>query len=89
MGTAERNLLLGVKSDPLGASSLKPNSQNKDGDPTVDKDRIKGKVKQIEGSLEEAKGRITHSNTDKVKGAMKKVEGKVQEGYGKAKDASR
>lgn len=55
----------------------------------VDKDRIKGKVKQIEGSLQETKGKVLHSNTDKVKGAVKKAEGKVQESWGKAKDDSR
>lgn len=55
----------------------------------MDKDRIKGKAKQIEGSLEEAKGKLLHSDKDKVKGAVKKAEGKIQEGWGKAKDSTR
>ena len=55
----------------------------------MDKDRVKGKVKQLEGALQEAKGTLTHSNTDKIKGSAKKMEGKVEEKYGKAKDAAR
>jgi len=55
----------------------------------MDKDRVKGKVKQMEGRLQEAKGSLTGSNSDKAKGAAKETEGKIQEGFGKAKDAVR
>lgn len=55
----------------------------------MDKDRIKGKVKQLEGKVQEAAGDLTHSNKERVKGAAKVAEGKVQEQFGKAKDAVR
>jgi len=55
----------------------------------MDKDRIKGKIKQFEGKVQEAKGDLTNSNADKAKGSAKVVEGKVQEKYGQAKDAVR
>lgn len=55
----------------------------------MDKDRVKGKVKEIEGRVQAAKGELTGSNKDKVQGTIKKVEGKLQHEYGKAKDAVR
>ena len=55
----------------------------------MDKDRIKGKVKQVEGKVQEAAGVLTDSNKTKLKGKMKVAEGKVQESYGDAKDSVR
>jgi len=55
----------------------------------MDKDRIKGKVKEIEGRVQVAKGELTGSQSDKVKGTVKKVEGKIQNEVGKVKDAVR
>jgi uncharacterized protein YjbJ (UPF0337 family) len=53
----------------------------------MDKDVVKGKVKQAEGRLQEAKGALTGSGKDKAN--VKQAEGKVQEGVGKVKDAAR
>ncbi len=80
------------------AAPIRRSQKNSDADREVstseeskpmDKDRIKGKVKQIEGELQKAKGKLTHSKSDKIVGEAKVVEGKVEEQYGKAKDAVR
>lgn len=55
----------------------------------MDKDRVKGKVKQVTGRVQEAKGSLTNNPNDKMKGEAKQVAGKIQEGLGKAKDAVR
>ena len=55
----------------------------------MDKDRIKGKIKQFEGKVQRAKGNLTDSNSDKIAGAAKEIEGNVEEGFGEAKDAAR
>lgn len=52
----------------------------------MDKDRIKGKVKEVEGRVQQAKGDLTGNDVDRAKGADKKVEGKVQHAFGKVKD---
>ena len=55
----------------------------------MDSDIIKGKIKQVEGKLQNAKGDITGNSEDDIKGKIKQVEGKAQEMLGKAKDAAR
>lgn len=55
----------------------------------VDKDVVKGKLKQGEGKLQDAAGDVTDSPEDQMAGKAKQAEGKVQEGYGKAKDSVR
>jgi uncharacterized protein YjbJ (UPF0337 family) len=55
----------------------------------MDKNRIKGISKQVEGKIQEAEGKVTGSTVDKVKGAAKVFEGKVQESYGEGKDEAR
>ena len=52
----------------------------------MDKDRIKGKVKEVEGRFQQAKGDLTGNDADRIKGADKKTEGKIQHGFGKVKD---
>lgn len=52
----------------------------------MDKDRIKGKAKEVEGRVEQAAGDLTGSDRARADGAMKKTEGKVQNGFGKVKD---
>ena len=52
----------------------------------MDKDRIKGKVKEVEGRVQQAKGDLTGNDVDRARGADKKVEGKVQNTFGKVKD---
>ena len=53
----------------------------------MDKDRIKGKVKDIAGRTERQAGEWTGSEEHQVKGLGKQVEGKVQNAMGKMKDA--
>ena len=55
----------------------------------MDSDRIKGKMKQVEGKLIDAKGDLTNNPSDDIRGKGKQVEGKMQETWGKAKDAMR
>ncbi len=55
----------------------------------MDKDRIKGKVKEVAGAAQEARGKITGDEKDRQEGVAKQVEGKVQNTVGKAKDAVR
>lgn len=53
----------------------------------MNKDRAKGKVKDIAGRVERQVGEWTGDTEAQVKGAVKQVEGKTQNAWGKAKDA--
>lgn len=55
----------------------------------MDKDRVKGKVKEVEGRVQQAKGDLTGNDVDRARGADKKAEGKVQNTFGKVKDSVR
>jgi uncharacterized protein YjbJ (UPF0337 family) len=55
----------------------------------MDKDRIKGKAKDIPGRVERQTGEWTGDSKMQVRGAAKQVEGKMQNAVGKAKDAGR
>lgn len=55
----------------------------------MDEDRIKGKAKDVTGSVKEAVGKATGDKETERSGKADQVEGKVQEGVGKAKDAVR
>jgi len=55
----------------------------------LDKDRIKGKVKDIAGRVQRQAGEWTGNEEDQVKGTAKQVEGKVQNTVGRVKDAGR
>lgn len=55
----------------------------------MDKDRIKGKVKDISGRVERQAGEWTDNEKMQGEGAAKQVEGKVQNAFGKVKDAAR
>ena len=55
----------------------------------MDKDRIKGKVKDIAGRAERQAGEWTGSEEHQAKGLGKQVEGKVQNTVGKMKDIAR
>lgn len=55
----------------------------------MNKDRIKGKMKDVEGSIERKAGELTGNPKTQVKGAAKQVEGKLQNALGKVKDASK
>ena len=53
----------------------------------MDKDEIKGKMKDIAGRVERQAGEWTGDEETQAKGAAKQVQGKVQNTFGKAKDA--
>lgn len=55
----------------------------------MNKDRIKGKIKDVAGSIERKTGELTDNPETQVKGAAKQVEGKLQNALGKVKDASK
>ncbi len=55
----------------------------------MDRDRIKGKAKDIAGRVQRQAGEWTGSEEDQAKGAIKQAEGKVQNTIGKVKDAGR
>ena len=52
----------------------------------MNKDQVKGKLKDIGGKIQEEAGDIIGSSEQQAKGLAKQVEGKVQEKYGDAKD---
>ncbi len=55
----------------------------------MDKDRIKGKMKDIEGRIQRQAGEWTGSEENQAEGLAKQAEGKVQNIGGKLKDAGR
>lgn len=54
----------------------------------MNKDRAKGKMKDIAGRVERQAGEWTGDTEAQVKGAVKQVEGKTQNAWGKVKDAA-
>lgn len=55
----------------------------------MDKDRVKGKVKDIEGRVQRQTGEWTGDEEQQIKGAGKQAEGKIQNTAGKVKDTAR
>jgi uncharacterized protein YjbJ (UPF0337 family) len=55
----------------------------------MDKDRIKGVIKQVKGGIKEAAGRIFGDSKLEVEGKTDKATGKVQNAVGGVKDAMR
>ncbi len=55
----------------------------------MNKDRVKGKAKDIAGRVERQTGEWTGDTETQVKGAAKQVEGKVQNALGKLKDGNK
>ena len=53
----------------------------------MNKDEIKGAVKDVAGKAQREVGKLTGSEEQQVKGAMNQAEGKIQKGVGHAKDA--
>ncbi len=52
----------------------------------MNKDQVKGKLKDIGGKVQEEFGEAIGSSEQQAKGLSKQVEGKVQEKYGDAKE---
>ena len=55
----------------------------------MDKDRVKGKLKDIGGRVKRQAGEWTGDKDAQTKGTAKQAEGKIQNTVGKAKDAVR
>ncbi|MFK0161497.1 CsbD family protein [Rhizobium sp. NPDC090279] len=53
----------------------------------MDKNRVKGAVKEVSGSIKEAAGKLTGNDQLQAEGTAEKMEGKIQSKVGKAKDA--
>ena len=55
----------------------------------MNKDQIKGGMKDIAGKAQEKAGELTGSKEQQAKGLLKQGEGKVQKGYGDVKEAAK
>jgi len=53
----------------------------------MNKDQVKGAVKDVGGKAQEEVGKLTGSEEQQVKGLKNQVEGKVQKGVGDVKEA--
>jgi uncharacterized protein YjbJ (UPF0337 family) len=53
----------------------------------MNKDQVKGVVKDAAGKLQETTGQVIGSPEQQIKGIKKQVEGKVQKAVGDLKDA--
>lgn len=53
----------------------------------MNKDQIKGGMKDVAGKVQEKAGELTGSGKQQIKGLKKQVEGKLQKGVGNAKEA--
>jgi uncharacterized protein YjbJ (UPF0337 family) len=55
----------------------------------MDKDRIKGALKQAKGSVKDATGKVLGDAKLQADGKADKVEGKIQNTFGSLKDAAK
>lgn len=55
----------------------------------MNKDQVKGAVKNAAGKVQQKAGEIVGSKTQQVKGLEKQVEGQVQKAVGNVKDAAK
>jgi uncharacterized protein YjbJ (UPF0337 family) len=55
----------------------------------ADRDIAAGKVKQVEGAFQDAKGDLTGDPADHMAGKAKKAEGKLQESLGRVEKGAR
>jgi uncharacterized protein YjbJ (UPF0337 family) len=52
----------------------------------MNRDQVKGSVKDAAGKLQRKAGEVMGSTTQQIKGAAKQVEGKVQKAFGNARE---
>jgi len=52
----------------------------------MNKDQVKGMVKNIAGKVQEEAGKLTGNQEQQVKGINKQISGKVEKAYGDAKE---
>jgi uncharacterized protein YjbJ (UPF0337 family) len=53
----------------------------------MNKDQVKGAVKDVAGKVQEESGKLVGSTEQQVKGLSKQIAGKVQKGVGDAKQS--
>jgi len=53
----------------------------------MNKDQVKGELKDIGGKIQEEAGKAVGSSKQQAKGLNKQAEGKLQKGFGDAKEA--
>lgn len=51
----------------------------------MNKDQVKGRIKEARGKVKEAAGKVSGDETLEQKGKLQKLAGKVQAGYGDIK----
>jgi uncharacterized protein YjbJ (UPF0337 family) len=52
----------------------------------MDDNILKGKWKQLKGTVQKQWGKLTDDDIDQIQGDSQKLSGKLQEKYGKSKD---
>ncbi len=52
----------------------------------MNKDQVKGSIKDAAGKVQRETGKITGSKEQQVKGAARQAEGKAQKSFGNAKE---
>ncbi|WFB35556.1 CsbD family protein [Kiritimatiellota bacterium B12222] len=52
----------------------------------MNEDQLKGKWKQLKGSLKESFGKFTNDDLDEIDGKREKLVGKIQEKYGDTRE---
>jgi uncharacterized protein YjbJ (UPF0337 family) len=53
----------------------------------MNKDQVKGSIKDTVGKVQEKTGELTGSENQQIKGVKNQVEGKIQKGVGDVKEA--
>jgi uncharacterized protein YjbJ (UPF0337 family) len=54
----------------------------------MNKDQVKGAVKDVAGKVQEKAGELTGSEKQQIKGMKNQAEGKIQKGFGDVKEAA-
>jgi uncharacterized protein YjbJ (UPF0337 family) len=55
----------------------------------MNKDQVKGTLKDSAGKVQEAAGKVIGSDEQQLKGVKKQVEGKIQKAYGDLKEVAK
>lgn len=55
----------------------------------MNKDQVKGAIKEAAGSVQKKAGEVTGSASQQVKGAAREASGSVQKNYGDVKEAAK
>ena len=53
----------------------------------MNKDQVKGAIKEAAGNVQQKSGEVTGDANQQAKGAFRQVEGNIQKNYGNVKEA--